>query len=182
MKLNKTINSQVFFANLLIDRADIYHQNITHQIIKTTCTFIYSPVCGHHHFYVTRPGKSCQYEAHSVILCIFEQLSGIKINFYKSEIFYLGKQRRWKTSINNCLVVRLSLLHSAISESLSTNLKFVIGSWKGKLRKKKLGSWKGKLFSYDRRLVPINVVFTGLSMFRLSFLKSQRGYVKNGLV
>jgi hypothetical protein len=28
-----------------------------------------------------------------IILCIFEQLSGLKINFHKSEIFYFGKAK-----------------------------------------------------------------------------------------
>jgi hypothetical protein len=28
-----------------------------------------------------------------LILCIFEQLSGLKINFHKSEIFYFGKAK-----------------------------------------------------------------------------------------
>jgi hypothetical protein len=28
-----------------------------------------------------------------VLLCIFEQLSGLKINFHKSEIFYFGKAK-----------------------------------------------------------------------------------------
>jgi hypothetical protein len=28
-----------------------------------------------------------------LVLCIFEQLSGLKINFYKSKIYYFGKAK-----------------------------------------------------------------------------------------
>lgn len=42
-----------------------------------------------------------------LILCLFEQLSGLKINFHKSEIFGLEKPKR-RISISSSLVVILA--------------------------------------------------------------------------
>jgi hypothetical protein len=36
-----------------------------------------------------------------LLLCAFEKLSGLKINFHKSELFCYGKLERWKTNIPN---------------------------------------------------------------------------------
>jgi ABC-type phosphate transport system ATPase subunit len=45
-----------------------------------------------------------------LIICMFEQLSGLKINFHKSEVFFvLVRQRRRKTYIHNYLVRFLSI-------------------------------------------------------------------------
>ena len=40
-----------------------------------------------------------------LVLCLFEQLSGLKINFHKSEYFALVGQKRNKIIIDSCLVV-----------------------------------------------------------------------------
>ena len=46
-----------------------------------------------------------------IILCAFEQLSGLKINFHKSEFFFvLDKLRRWNTITRNSLVVNLGYI------------------------------------------------------------------------
>ena len=44
-----------------------------------------------------------------LILCIFEQLSGLKINFHKSEIFTFGRQKIWRTNIDTFLDVSQEL-------------------------------------------------------------------------
>jgi hypothetical protein len=49
-----------------------------------------------------------------LIFCIFEQLSGLNINFHKSEIFCLEKLNKYKISIGISLVVRLGPYHSDI--------------------------------------------------------------------
>ncbi|WVZ92704.1 hypothetical protein U9M48_038750 [Paspalum notatum var. saurae] len=36
-----------------------------------------------------------------LVLCLFEQLSGLKINFYKSEIFYFGEAKEWESQYSN---------------------------------------------------------------------------------
>ena len=42
-----------------------------------------------------------------LILCIFEQLSGLKINFHKSELFYFGQQKKLNMTIDKFLAVNL---------------------------------------------------------------------------
>jgi hypothetical protein len=42
-----------------------------------------------------------------LILSMFEQLSGLKINFHKSEIFCFGKAKDKEIEIGRSLVVRL---------------------------------------------------------------------------
>jgi hypothetical protein len=44
-----------------------------------------------------------------LILSIFEQLSGLKINFHKSEIFSLVRPRTWRTNIDTFLDVSLEV-------------------------------------------------------------------------
>jgi hypothetical protein len=43
-----------------------------------------------------------------LILSIFEQLSGLKINFHKSEIFCFGKAKDHEMNTNKFLDVRLA--------------------------------------------------------------------------
>jgi hypothetical protein len=50
-----------------------------------------------------------------LVLCIFEQLSGLKINFHKSEIYCFGKAKELRMIINNCLVVNRELSHETSS-------------------------------------------------------------------
>jgi len=60
-----------------------------------------------------------------MLLCAFEQLSGLKINFHKSEIFFLDKLKRWNNNTHNYLVVNLGsilldiLAFQCTSESLA---------------------------------------------------------------
>jgi hypothetical protein len=42
-----------------------------------------------------------------LILCIFEQLSGLKISFHNSESFVLVKVRKLRINIGMCLAVNL---------------------------------------------------------------------------
>jgi hypothetical protein len=41
-----------------------------------------------------------------LILCIFEELSGLKINFHKSDIFFLDKPKKLKMTIKSSLVAK----------------------------------------------------------------------------
>lgn len=43
-----------------------------------------------------------------LIICLFEQLSGLKVNFHKSGLLYFGKAKEEETSTSNFLAVRLA--------------------------------------------------------------------------
>jgi hypothetical protein len=51
-----------------------------------------------------------------LILCFFEQLSGLKINFHKSDIFCFGKAKDEEYNYRNILDAKLALFHSNIWE------------------------------------------------------------------
>jgi hypothetical protein len=98
-----------------------------------------------------------------LILCIFEQLSGLKINFHKSEFFFaLVKLKTWNTNINNLVGVSNAEWNPVGNRFAS-----------------KLRCWRSKMLSYGDRLVLINSVLTSLPTFMLSFLEIPKGVRKH---
>jgi hypothetical protein len=55
-----------------------------------------------------------------LILCIFEQLSGLKNNFHKSDYFVLVKLRTWSINISKYLDENVQFYHSDILAYLFT--------------------------------------------------------------
>jgi hypothetical protein len=107
-------------------------------------------------------------------------LSGLKINFHKSELFCFGKAKEEHDQykpIFGCDVGSLPFKYLGIpihyrklknSDWYPVETRF----------ESKLGCWRGKLLSYGDRLVLINSVLTSLPMFMLSFLEVPIGVRK----
>jgi hypothetical protein len=115
-----------------------------------------------------------------LILCIFEQLSGLKINFHKSEIFCFGKAKEVENEYKilfGCDIGSLPFRYLGIPIHFR---KLKNGEWKPVEDRfeKKLSSWIGKLLSYGDRLILINSILTSLPMFMLSFLEIPVGMRK----
>ena len=115
-----------------------------------------------------------------LILSFFEQLSGLKINFHKSEIFCFGKAEEVQNDyrhIFGCEVGSLPFKYLGIPIHYR---KLLNKEWKAieDRLEKKLSSWAGKLLSYGDRLVLINSVLTSLPMFLLSFFEIPVGVRK----
>ena len=115
-----------------------------------------------------------------LVLCMFEQLSGLKINFHKSEIFCFGKAKEVEDQYRNlfgCESVSYPFryLDFPIHFRMLKN-----GEWKPieDRFEKKIASWVGKLLSYGDRLILINSVLTSLPMFLLSFFEIPIGVCK----
>ena len=115
-----------------------------------------------------------------LILCLFEQLSGLKINFNKSELFCFGRANEEQEAYRQLFRCEMgslpfSYLGIPIHHRRSTNKE-----WKciEDRFKKRLSCWKGKLLSYGGRLVLINSVLTSLPMFLLSFFEVPVGVRK----
>jgi hypothetical protein len=115
-----------------------------------------------------------------LILSIFEQLSGLKINFHKSEIFCFGQASDEESEykrIFGCESGSLPFRYLGIPihyrKLRNSDWYPVETRFEGKL-----GCWKGKLLSYGDRLVLINSVLTSLPMFMLSFLEIPVGVRK----
>ena len=115
-----------------------------------------------------------------LILCIFEQLSGLKINFHKSEIFSFGKAKDMEDQyrhIFGCESGTLPLKYLGIPVHYRTLRNAEWNPIENRFSSK-LGCWRSKLLSYGDRLVLINLVLTTLPMFMLSFLEIPIGVRK----
>jgi hypothetical protein len=112
-----------------------------------------------------------------LVLCIFEQLLGLKINFHESELFCLGRAKQVEDdyiTLFGCDIGSLPFRYLGIPIHFR---KLRNGEWKPVEERfeTKLSSWIGKLLSYGDRLVLINSVLTSIPMFVLSFLEIPKG-------
>jgi hypothetical protein len=86
-----------------------------------------------------------------LILCIFEQLSGLKINFHKSELFCFGNAREEEQQykhIFGCEAGSMPFKYLGVPihyKTLRNSDWYPVETrFEGKL-----GCWKGKLLSYE---------------------------------
>ena len=114
-------------------------------------------------------------QAHNMktILCAFEQLSGLKINFHKSEIFCFGEAKNYESQymeLFGCKPGSFRIWYLGIpihyrklsnSDWLKIQERF----------EKRLSCWKGKHLSTGGRLTLINSVLSSLPMYMMSFFQ-----------
>jgi hypothetical protein len=113
------------------------------------------------------------------ILCIFEQISGLKINFHKSKIICLGNsvvREHLYADIFTCPPSGLPMKYLGVPidnkklKSLWTPIVEKIES--------KLGSWQGRLLSLGGRLVLVNSSLTNVPLYMLLLYKSPKCVLK----
>ena len=114
------------------------------------------------------------------ILCTFEQLSGLKINFHKSEIFCFAEAKNYESHYMElfcCNSGNFPIRYLGIPihyRKLSNN------DWV-KIQERfeqHLSSWKGKNLSTGGRLTLINSVLSSLPMYMMSFFEIPKGVRK----
>ena len=115
-----------------------------------------------------------------LVLSVFEQLSGLKINFHKSEVFLFGEAKSCKkeyVQLFGCKegefpfkYLGIPMHHRKIQNKDWIELE--------ERFQKKLCSWKGKHLSVGGRLVLINSVLSSLPMFMFSFFEAPKGVIK----
>jgi hypothetical protein len=115
-----------------------------------------------------------------LLLCAFEQLSGLKINFHKSEMFFYGAARDRQSEfaqIFGCDLGSYPFRYLGIPMHHKTLLN---KDWKHVEERfqKRLNCWRSKLLSVGGRLVLINSVLSSLPMFMFSFFEVPRGVLK----
>jgi len=115
-----------------------------------------------------------------LLLCAFEQLSGLKINFHKSEIFCFGEAQQCEAQYSQLFGCQSGNYHFKYLGIPIHHRKLSNGDWNiiEQRFEKKLSSWKGKHLSVGGRLVLINSVLTSLAMFMLSFFEVPRGVLE----
>lgn len=116
-------------------------------------------------------------------LCLFEQLSGLKINFNKNEVFCFGEAKEKQdlySSIFTCKVGSLPLKYLGIPIDQKRILN---KDWKLAENKMehKLGCWQGRLQSIGGRLILLNSSLSSVPMYMISFYRLPKGFRK-GLI
>ncbi|WVZ77334.1 hypothetical protein U9M48_025213 [Paspalum notatum var. saurae] len=113
-----------------------------------------------------------------LVLCAFEQLSGLKINFHKSELFLYGKARSFPKEYSELFGCNVGSLPFGYLGIPMHHRKIANKDWFSVEERfqKKLSSWKGKLLSSGGRLVLMNSVLSSLPMFMFSFFEVTKGW------
>ncbi|WVZ84217.1 hypothetical protein U9M48_031271 [Paspalum notatum var. saurae] len=115
-----------------------------------------------------------------VLLCVFEKLLGLKINFHKSEIFCLGQAKECENAYSELFGCSSGSFPFRYLELPMHYRKLRNSDWRHieeRLEKRLIG-WKGKLLSVGGRLVLINSVLSSLPMFMLSFFAIPKGVLR----
>jgi mannosylglycoprotein endo-beta-mannosidase len=115
-----------------------------------------------------------------LVLCIFEQLSGLKINFHKSEIYCFGNAKEVENDYKQIFGCESETLPFKYLGILIHFRKLKNGEWKPveDQFEVKISSWIGKLLYYGDRLILINSILMSLPMFLLSFFEIPIGVRK----
>src|SRR5438128_8766106 len=121
--------------------------------------------------------KACNMK---LLLCAFEQVSGLKINFYKSVMICFGyAQDSLETYMDlfDCKQGDLPIKYLGIPIHFN---KLRNSDWKliEERFEKRLSSWKGKHLSIGGRLTLINSVLNSLLMYMMSFFEVLKGVLK----
>jgi hypothetical protein len=112
-----------------------------------------------------------------LVLSAFEKLSGLKINFHKTELLSFGETKDMTEEYVELFGRKegeFSFRYLGIpmsAQRLSNKDRRVVEE----RFQKKLSSWKGKILSSGGRLVLINSVLSSLAMFMISFFRIHKG-------
>ena len=115
-----------------------------------------------------------------LLLRTFEQLSGLKINFHKSEVFCFGRAKdheAFYSQLFGCVVEKYPFHYLGLPMYFR---KLFNKDWKiiEQRIEKRLSGWKGKLLTSGGRLVLINSVLSSLPMFMMSFFELPKGVLQ----
>ncbi|WVZ92292.1 LOW QUALITY PROTEIN: hypothetical protein U9M48_038369, partial [Paspalum notatum var. saurae] len=115
-----------------------------------------------------------------ILLCVFEKLSDLKINFHKSEIFCFGQTKECENAYSELFGCKSGSFPFTYIGLPMYYRKLRNSDWRHieERFEKRLIGWKGKLLSVGGRLVLINSVLSSLSMFMLSFFAISKGVLR----
>jgi len=115
-----------------------------------------------------------------LLLFAFEQASGLKIDFHKSEIYFFGDAKEEKdkyTELFGCKSRNFPMTYLGILIHFK-KLKNAVWHKVEERFEKKLSSWRGKHLSTGGRLTLINSVLSSLPMYMMSFFAIPKEVLK----
>ena len=112
-----------------------------------------------------------------ILLYCFEWLSGLKINYHKSEVIFFGftqAEKERKANMMNCKLGELPVKYLGIPVS---DRMLGIGAFQGLSCRmmKRLDPWKGKFMSSGGKLILTNSCLTNLPMYTMGFYMLPKG-------
>jgi hypothetical protein len=115
-----------------------------------------------------------------LLLCAFEQVSGLKINFHKTELFCFGNAQDHLDQYAEqfgCKSSDFPIRYLGIPIHFR---KLRNAEWRKVEERfeRRLGSWKGKHLSIGGHLTLINSMLSSLPMYMMSFFALLRGVQK----
>ena len=115
-----------------------------------------------------------------LLLCAFEQLSGLKINFHKSELFCFGEAQAVQMEYEQIFGCSQGMFPFRYLGIPMHYRRLQNSDWKrvDERFQKRLSGWKGRLLSAGGKLVLINSVLSSLPLFMFSFLEVPREVLK----
>jgi len=115
-----------------------------------------------------------------LVLTTFEQLSGLKINYHKSELFCFGEATAAQQEYVNIFGCQMGEIPFTYLGIPLHHRRLRNSDWKviEDRFERRLSSWKSKLLSYGGRLTLINSVLSNLSVYMLSFFEIPKEVVK----
>jgi len=116
------------------------------------------------------------------VLLLFESLSGLKGNFFKSQLVGVNVAGSWLSEaarLLQCRVGSLPLVYLGLPIGGNVRRLSFLEPIIDRI-KARLSGWKSKHLSLDGRLVLLKLVLSSLPVYALSFLKAPAGIISTG--
>jgi hypothetical protein len=114
------------------------------------------------------------------LLCLFEQMSGLKINFHKSEVYCLGRAKERYKKFEEILTCKAGDLPMKYLGIPIDEKRLALCRWDPIIEKfgKKMSPWQGRNLVMAGRATLINSSLTSLALYMLSFYRVPPGVRK----
>jgi hypothetical protein len=115
-----------------------------------------------------------------LFLTIFEQMSRLKINFHKSELFCYGLAKEYELQYSHLFSYGIGTLPFKSLGIPMIHRRLRNSDWQGVIDRfeKRLSTWKAKFLSSGRRLILLNAVLSSLPISMMSFFELPMGMLK----
>jgi len=116
-----------------------------------------------------------------VVLVLFENMSGLKVNYHKSSLFGINIEDSWfveAASILSCKIGRMHFMYLGLPIGGDPRR---LNFWDPTIHrlKSRLSEWKSRNLSYGARLILLKYVRSSLPVYALSFFRAPAGIISS---